>query len=95
MLFMIYARFKSDAEEERVRIHEQFNEHMAQRITHLRFGGPVFDDPQAPRAGVLFILEAEDRAHADAFLAASPYVKAGLYSEVQLLELRPEIGSLG
>jgi uncharacterized protein len=95
MLFMIYARFKSGTEEERVRIHERFNDHLAQRITHIRYGGPLFDTPDGPRSGVLFILEAQDRTHAQAFLDASPYLKAGLYEDVRMSELRPEIGTLG
>lgn len=44
------------------------------------------------RAGMIMIFEADDRAAAEALVAASPFLKAGLYERHDLLEYRAEVG---
>jgi hypothetical protein len=44
------------------------------------------------RAGYLLILDAEDRATAEALVKESPIRAAGLYSEFHLFEFQDEIG---
>lgn len=51
----------------------------------IRLAGP-FLDAQGEMIGSLLIIEADDLAAAQAFSAADPYVKAGLF---QSLEIRP------
>jgi len=51
----------------------------------IRLGGPFLDEA-GEMAGSLIILEAPDLAAAQAFHAADPYVKAGLFERI---EIRP------
>lgn len=45
--------------------------------------GPLLDEAGAPR-GSLIVLEAADRAAAEAFAAADPYAQAGLFAHVAI-----------
>jgi hypothetical protein len=46
-------------------------------------------------AGSLFVLECADREAAEAFTAADPYQKAGVFERVEVRGFRVSIGSLG
>jgi uncharacterized protein YciI len=61
---------------------------MATRPTHLAFleaeagkivSGGALLDPSGQPAGSLLVIEVADRAAADAFAAADPYARAGLF----------------
>ena len=93
MLFVVTGYFKPGAEAERLEIHERYNEHLMQRVAHVRFGGPLLDDNGA-RTGVMLVIDVADRQTAEAFLSSSPYEAAGLYARTDVTEIRPEIGSL-
>jgi uncharacterized protein YciI len=41
---------------------------------------------------MMMIFEAEDRAAAEALVAASPYLRAGLYERHDLFEYQNEVG---
>jgi uncharacterized protein YciI len=68
----------------------------ANRAAHLEFaagyrdsilvGGPLLSDDGTAMVGSLLIVELPDRAAADAFTAADPYTRAGLFESV---EIRP------
>ena len=70
----------------------------ATRPAHLDFvggqkvviGGPLLDLEGAP-CGSLLLLEAPDRAAAEAFVAADPYGKAGLFERVTIHGFRTVI----
>lgn len=51
----------------------------------LKFAGPFLDEEGKPN-GSLVVVEAEDRAAAEALAAEDPYAKAGLFASV---EIRP------
>ena len=51
----------------------------------LKFAGP-FVDAHGKSNGTLAVIEAEDRAAAEAIAASDPYAKAGLFAQV---EIRP------
>ena len=53
----------------------------------LKLGGP-FLDAAGEMAGSLMIVEAEDLAAAQAFNAADPYTKAGLWASVDVRPFR-------
>ncbi len=63
----------------------------ATRPAHLDFaahhqvalGGPLLDDAGTP-VGSLLVLEAPDRAAAEAFVAGDPYGMAGLFDRVTI-----------
>jgi len=50
---------------------------------HVVQAGPFVDAAGAMR-GSLIIFDAPDRAHVEAFAAADPYGKAGLFAEVRI-----------
>jgi hypothetical protein len=59
----------------------------------LKLGGPLLDD-KGDMAGSLLILEVADLAAAQAFSAADPYTKAGLWASVDIRPFRVTIGQL-
>lgn len=71
------------------------------RAAHLdylkRFGrrvaaaGPLLGDDGQQMVGSLLVLEFEDRAALDAFLAGDPYAKAGLFRSVEVRPWRKAI----
>jgi uncharacterized protein YciI len=91
MLFAIAAYFGPDAEVQRQKIHERYNEHLRQRTDRVHLAGPLFD-ANGERTGVLLIIEAVDFPAAQEFLRVSPYTEAGLYSRTEVSEFRPEVG---
>lgn len=69
------------------------------RAAHLEFlngsGKVVFAGPfiEADKpVGSLVVIEADDRAGAEAFAAADPYARAGLFASVTIREWRRVIG---
>ncbi len=75
---------------------------MATRETHLAWvgenmanvvrAGPILDEAGG-MAGSLFVLTAETRAEVEAFTAADPYSKAGLFESVEILKWRQTVGA--
>ena len=53
--------------------------------------GPLLD-AEGEMCGSLIVLDAEDRAAAEAFAAGDPYAKAGLFSQVTITRWRPVFG---
>jgi uncharacterized protein YciI len=56
----------------------------------VQFAGPFIEDG-AP-VGSLVVIEAADRATAEAFAAADPYARAGLFASITIREWRKVIG---
>jgi len=50
----------------------------------LKFAGPFLDGEEKP-CGSLVVIEAQDRAAAEAVFAADPYAKAGLFASTEVL----------
>lgn len=50
---------------------------------HVRQAGP-FVNAAGAMAGSLIVFETDDRAHVEAFAAADPYAKAGLFAAVRI-----------
>jgi uncharacterized protein YciI len=75
---------------------------MANREAHLahvrdarqavKLGGP-FIDTAGGMAGSMILLEAPDLAAAEAFSAADPYTRAGLFERVEIREFRANVGT--
>ncbi len=60
----------------------------------IRVGGALLDEHGQPE-GSLLIIECEGQAAAEAFAAADPYAKAGLFSSVSIQPWRIAVGELG
>jgi len=50
--------------------------------------GPLLTDDHQSPVGSLLVLDFDDRAALDAFLAQDPYAKAGLFERVDVLPFR-------
>ncbi len=62
-------------------------------LAPIKVAGPMLDD-DGKMAGSLFIIEAPDKAAAQAFNAQDPYTKAGLWGRVDIREFRASFGNL-
>ncbi len=59
----------------------------------LKFAGPYLGEDGEAMTGSLIILEAADRVAAEAFAAADPYAKAGLFESVDIRPWKWVIGN--
>ena len=62
-----------------------------ERMDQLKMGGPFLDEAGA-MVGSLMIVEADDLAAAQAFSAADPYTRAGLFERVDIRGFRVTLG---
>ena len=60
----------------------------------VKIGGPYLDE-NGEMCGSLIILEAPDKATAVRFTENDPYVRAGLFSSIDVRPYRLTVGSLG
>ena len=60
----------------------------------VKIGGPYLDE-KGDMCGSLIILEAPDKATAVNFTENDPYVKAGLFSSIDVRPYRLTVGSVG
>lgn len=68
-------------------------EFLKARVDAVKFAGPYLGDDGEAMTGSLIILEAADRAAAEAFAAADPYAKAGLFESVDIRPWKWAIGN--
>lgn len=65
--------------------------HLAYLDTHkdeLLFAGALLDNDGVNAHGSIYILDTDDRAEAEAFIAGDPFYTAGLFEEVMVNRLR-------
>jgi uncharacterized protein YciI len=91
MLFAWMGFIKPGSETIPQDVNEQTNDFLQQPFLPIHSVGPLCDE-NGRRAAMLMIFEANDRAAAEALVANSPYLKAGLYAEHHLYEYRNEVG---
>lgn len=88
MLFALICLDKPNALEVRMGAREQ---HLAWvKDKPVKYAGPFLDE-EGRMCGSLLVVEAEDRAAIDAFSAADPYTKAGLWASVEIRPFRVTI----
>jgi uncharacterized protein YciI len=87
MLFSIHALDKPGIAEERKAVH---GEHIAHLKAAKNFGvtvtvgGPLVADDGKSSVGSLIVIEAPDRAAAEAFARADPFHKNGVWAKVEI-----------
>lgn len=59
-------------------------DYMKANMDKLVIGGPLQTEDRQSMVGSLLVLDFTDRAELDAFLAADPYAKAGLFESVTI-----------
>jgi|ERR1700761_3854360 uncharacterized protein YciI len=87
MLFAITNIDKPDSLALRAATREMHLGYLDSIVAQMVLAGPVLSAEGQP-AGSLLIVEAENQAAAEAFAAADPYVKAGLFESVTIRPLR-------
>jgi hypothetical protein len=58
--------------------------HIAAHRDRIRFAGPLLTDDGAAPTGTWFMIDAPDRAAAEAFIAGEGYNRAGMFAEVEI-----------
>ncbi len=62
--------------------------YLERHAQHVLVGGPLLDGDGATPIGSLLIVDFEDRAAVDRFVADDPYTKAGLFADVDVTPWR-------
>jgi hypothetical protein len=93
-LFALVCHDKPQALQTRLGAREAHLAYVGERLDVVKLAGPMLDDA-GEMAGSLFILDLPDRAAAEAFNAADPYTKAGLWARIDLKPFKATIGQLG
>lgn len=89
MLFAMICKDKPNSLEIRLANREK---HLAYRAeATIVFGGPMLDD-EGNMCGSLLVIEAEDKAAAEAFAENDPYAKAGLFESVEITAWKKVMG---
>jgi hypothetical protein len=87
MLFAITCTDKPGALALRMETRPAHLEHLKAHESQLQLVGPLLDAEGKP-CGSLLVVEAADRAAAEAFAAADPYARAGLFESVVVRPFR-------
>ena len=91
MLFAWMGFLRTDAGPVPQDVQQQTNDFLQQPFIRIHSVGPLRDE-SGRRAGMMMVFEVEDHAAAEALVANSPYLTAGLYEDHRLYEYANEVG---
>ena len=91
-LFVIQHQDKPGALQLRIDTREAHLAYLAE-AKGLKVAGPYLNEA-GEMVGSMLVVEAEDMAGAEAFAAADPYAKAGLFASSQIRQWRHSVGQL-
>lgn len=83
MRFALLCTLAADADETRRRFRAEHLEFIRAERSAILFGGPLLDDAGRPET-MLLVLEAPDRAAAEAWIAREPYRRHGVFATVRV-----------
>ena len=92
MLFVVQCLDKPDGAELRAKTRPAHLDYLKTIADKVRIAGPLLDEGGEKPIGSLLILEAQDRAAAEALAAGDPYAKAGLFRKVAIAPWKWVIG---
>jgi len=84
MLFVISCRDKAGHGQVRLDNRAAHLEHLKAHSGQVVTAGPYISDDGSGMLGSLLVVDFEDRTGAEAFAAADPYAKAGLFDSVEI-----------
>ena len=90
MQFAWIGFLKADRDADQNVLH-QTTDFLEQPYIRIQSAGALRDS-DGRRGGMMMIFEADDRAAAEALVADSPFLKAGLYEQYHLFEYLDEVG---
>lgn len=91
MLFAIVAEDKPDSVAVRLAVRGQHLEYLKTFGSRIVAAGPTLSADGETMTGSVLIIEAPDRAGAEAFAAGDPYAKAGLFARTTISPWRKVI----
>jgi hypothetical protein len=92
LLFVIGGFDKPGALELRLKVRPAHLAYLESRAAQIRVGGPLLNESDQP-IGSLLIIEAADRAAAEAFAAGDPYHREGVFERVEVRPWRAALGA--
>jgi uncharacterized protein len=92
MLFVITAFDRPGALELRLQVRPAHLDYLKGKAAQIKVGGALLNDNDQPM-GSLLIIEADDRAAAEAFAAGDPYRGEGVFERVEIRPWRAALGS--
>lgn len=88
MNFALYCVDKADHGHVRTENRPAHLEYLKGKVDSLLIAGPLLADDGTTVLGSLLVIEAADRAEAEAFAAGDPYAKAGLFEKVTVIAFK-------
>ena len=82
MNFVLYCVDKADHAQVRADNRPAHLDYLNRHLERLVLAGPLLGDDGTTVLGSLLVIDAADRAAAEAFAAGDPYAKAGLFESV-------------
>jgi uncharacterized protein YciI len=92
-LFVLVCHDKPNSLELRMATREAHLAYARENLAQVKMAGALLDEAGA-MAGSLFIMDVPDRAAVEAFNAADPYQKAGVFGRVDIRGFRASIGTV-
>ena len=94
MHYLVEGILKPGSEEQLLKLHDEFNDHVGQAAQKISLFG-LLRGKDGRRKGYLAFITADSFDEADAFLKQSPFFQNDLYERVEVAEFSPEVGDLG
>jgi uncharacterized protein YciI len=88
MPYLIDATDKDEAADLRERVRPEHLDYLVAQQGRLLAAGAKLDDSGKAASGSLYILDTDSRAEAEAFIAADPFSRAGLFGTVVIQRWR-------
>ena len=88
MLFFIYSVDKPGHAHVRADTRPRHLAYLEAFLDRIVIGGPTLDEAGETSTASVIILDLQDRAAAEAFVAGDPYTKAGLFQSVTIARWR-------
>lgn len=84
MNFLLYCVDKAGHGHVRTENRPAHVDYLKSNLDRIVIAGPMLSDDGAAMLGSMLVIEAADRAEAEAFAAGDPYAKAGLFESVTI-----------
>lgn len=85
MIFVFHLIDRANAGDLRQRVRPEHKAYLAAVADRIAFAGPLTQDDGQTMLGSLLVIDFDDRAAAERWMAEEPFTKAGLYQSVSVL----------
>jgi uncharacterized protein YciI len=88
MLFLVHCTDRADGAPIRAAHYAEHRAYLKDSPVDIKLAGPQVTDDDAGAIGSVFVVDVPDRAAAEAFSAADPFARAGLFERVIITRFR-------